>query len=681
MAKNVSNHNRRDVQYLRALAVVSVVVYHFWPSRLVSGFLGVDVFFVISGFLITALILREVRATGTIRLTSFWVRRIRRIFPAAITVIIATAVATHLSGFTEQIVTIGRHIFASAFSFENVLLGFDVTDYDRRDEMTSPLQHYWSLSVEEQFYLVWPIIVIGAVWLATKSGVSVNRMLVIAVTVIASVSLAYAIVVAQGVSSYYFDTFARAWELAIGAAVALWAQRDRKPWRGSFIVNRLSWIALGMTFAIPGLSDFAPGIGILPAVIATAFILATGPVSSATSLPFSTPVRFVSEWIGDRSYSIYLWHWPILILLPFFLGSELSTAPKIGALVLILVLSELTYRFVENPVRHAKASWTFKPLFVGSIALVTSAAVVAAGALVPPDLGKRETSADLSTFMLFEPVAAGTPSMAEKFPYTAPYCDGAGAAVFNCPNSSAVEFDASTYPLGPPASSTCIQEERGRVNDCIVGDISGTRSIALIGDSHARAMWASLDLIGKRAGYAVHEFLAPSCSYRVAAAEWCNKRNRDVRLRINSGEFDLVIIAQSSKSILADGEIQRPPVNPYSELFSELKSNGINVAVVKDNPRRGEELWSCITYTPKDPGSCTSPLRPRIDFVTQTAIDLGFPIIDLEDAYCPDDLCAAVRGGMFVWRDNGHIWPFYHVTAAPLVWSQLMEKGLIQPQR
>jgi peptidoglycan/LPS O-acetylase OafA/YrhL len=681
MGKSVGNHNRRDIQYLRALAVVSVVAHHFWPSRLASGFLGVDVFFVISGFLISSLILREVRATGTIRLTAFWVRRIRRIFPAAITVIIATAVTTFLSGSTAHIVTIGRHIFASSFSFENVLLGLDATDYDRRGEMTSPLQHYWSLSVEEQFYLAWPIIIIGAVWLATKSGVSVIRLLGIAVVVIGTVSLVYAIVVAQGFSSYYFDTLARAWELAIGAAVALLAQRDRTPWRGQFIVNRLSWISLGMTFAIPGLGDFAPGIGILPAVIATACILASGPVSAPKSLPFSTPIRFVSEWVGDRSYSIYLWHWPILILLPLFLGSELSTASKIGALVLILVLAELTYLFVENPVRHAKASWTFNPLFVGSIAMVTSVAVVAAVAVVPLDLGKKEATADLSTFMLAEPVGPRTPRSADKFPYTAPYCDGAGAAVFNCPNSTEVQFDASAYPPLPPASRTCRHEEQRRINDCIVGDISATRSIALIGDSHARAMWASLDLIGQRAGYAVHEFLAPNCSYRVAADDWCNKRNHDVRLRINSGEFDLVILAQSSRFVSTGGKNPLPSANPYVELFGELKSNGINIAVVKDNPRRGEALLSCINYTARDPGSCTSHSRPRMDLATQTAINLGIPIVNLDDAYCPDSRCAAVRGGMFVWKDKAHIWTFYQLTAAPLIWSQLMEFKLIHPQR
>jgi peptidoglycan/LPS O-acetylase OafA/YrhL len=672
-------HNRRDVQYLRAVAIVSVVIYHFWPNRLVSGFLGVDVFFVISGFLITSLILREVSATGTLRLTAFWVRRIRRIFPAAITVIIATAIATNLSGLIDLISTSGRHVFASAFSFENILLGLDAVHYVHRNDTTSPLQHYWSLSVEEQFYLVWPILVLCAVGLAMKLSVDLGKILSSAIVVIAFGSLVYATVVAQGVDESYFDTFARVWELACGAGIALWAQRNRQPWRGQLIANRLSWLALVTTFAIPGLSDFAPGIGVLPAVLATAIILATGPVSASKALPFSKPVLFVSNWVGDRSYSIYLWHWPILILLPFFLGFELSTASKIGALVLIITLAELTFRFVENPVRHARESWTFKPLIVGSIALVTSAAVVAVAALIPHNLGKKETSKDLSVIMLSEPIEMGTPGLVDEFPFTLPYCDGAGAAVFACPNSAGLEFDSAAYNNVPPRSDTCRYEDEGLISDCVVGDTSATQSIALVGDSHAQAMWASLDLIGKRAGYAVHEFLSPSCSYRLSDVDWCTQRNREIGQRLNSGEFDLVILAQASK--LIDARLEDVPAERYLQLFGELKANGINVAVVKDNPRRPRELESCLLLNRRDPSSCSIPLEIKVDRATQTAINLDLPIINLDNAYCPDNRCDAVRGGLFLWRDNSHIWPFYHLTAAPLVWSQLMELELIHPQR
>jgi len=727
MEKRIAVHNRLDVQYLRALAVMSVVAYHFWPNRLVSGFLGVDVFFVISGFLITSLILREVSATGTLRLSAFWVRRIRRIFPAAITVIIATAIATNLSGLTAQILASGRHVFASAFSFENILLGLDATDYDRRGDMTSPLQHYWSLSVEEQFYLVWPILVIGAIGLAKISRVSPVRLLGIAIVGIAAGSLFYAIVVTQGVAASYFDTLARAWELALGAGVALLAQRDFKPWRGQLISNRLAWLALATTFAIPGLNDFVPGIGVLPAVLATAIILATGTVSTSNTSGrpvvvsafsfeniilgldatdydrrletklrrletklrrletklrrFAKPVLFVAKWVGDRSYSIYLWHWPIVILSPAFLGFALSGASKIGALVLVLILAELTYRFVENPVRLARASWTFKPLFVGSIALVTSAAVVAVTVLYPHDLGNKEPADPLLANMLSEPLEVDTPGLVDEFPYTLPYCVGAGAAVFVCPNSNVVEFDASSYRPVPPPSDTCPYEVANSINDCVIGDTAATRSIALVGDSHAQAMWASIDLIGKRASYAVHLFIASRCSYRLDHFRWCTQRNLEIRPRLNSGEFDLVILAQSSEVLEAGVENPVFPDNPFVELFGELHANGINVAVVKDNPKRGPELYSCLLYNPKEPGSCTVPFQPQMDVATQTALDLEMPVLNLDTVFCPGNSCDAVRGGMFVWRDDGHIWPFFHLTAAPLLWSQLMEHDLIQPQR
>jgi hypothetical protein len=192
-------------------------------------------------------------------------------------------------------------------------------------------------------------------------------------------------------------------------------------------------------------------------------------------------------------------------------------------------------------------------------------------------------------------------------------------------------------------------------------------------------MWASLDLIGKRAGYAVHEFLSPSCSYRLYDVDWCTQRNREIGPRLNSGEFDLVILAQASKRI--DALHADIPAEPYLQLFGELKANGINVAVVKDNPRRPPELESCLLLNRRDPSSCTVPFQPQMDRATQAAIDLDLPIISLDSAYCPNNRCDAVRGGMFLWRDNSHIWPFYHLTAAPLIWSQLMEQELIHPQR
>ncbi len=676
MAKTIGAGSRRDIQFLRALAVVSVVLFHFWPTKLVSGFLGVDVFFVISGFLITSLILREVFTTSRFSITAFWVRRIRRIFPAAITVIAVTVIAVFSTGLADPSMAIGRHAFASAFSVENLLLGLDSVDYVHRTDTTSPLQHYWSLSVEEQFYFVWPVVVLLGLWLSKRVSSAITRILAIALAAFGTGSFVYAVLVAQGNPTSYFDPLARAWELALGAGVALWVSAGRTEPGKHLVVNRIAWVVLAASFVVPGLESLTPGVGILPAALATAVVLATGPFAPNPRFRIAEPLLVASEWAGDRSYSIYLWHWPIILLLPMFLGHELGTVSKLGALALTLVLSEISYRFVENPVRRSKRAWTRSPVAMGGIALVASAAVVAGSFTLIPSFGKQETDTDLLAVMMSEPLSPESAGYNPEFPFTTPYCDGGGGSVFDCPVSNTVEYDHFSYPISPPRSETCKYEVETFIEDCVMGDVTSDRQIALVGDSHARAMWASLDTIGKRGGYAIHEFLTPRCAYRLYHFDWCTKHNRDIEPILNSGRFDLVILAQSSQQNTSD-DASVP--NPFVELFSELHDNGIPTVVMKDNPKRGPQLTECVKLQ-SDPGTCSRPFSPRIDWATETALAVGLPVVDFDNVYCPDGTCAAVRGGMLVWRDNGHISPFFHKSASPLLWSKLMELGLIEPR-
>ncbi|MEY4312538.1 MAG: hypothetical protein RLZZ319_47 [Actinomycetota bacterium] len=676
MSTTATAGTRRDIQYLRALAVTSVVLFHFWPTRLVSGFLGVDVFFVISGFLITSLIVREVTSTNRFSITAFWVRRIRRIFPAAITVIAATVAAVYATHLAEQAFAIGRHAFASAFSAENLLLSVDAVDYVHRTDQTSPLQHYWSLSVEEQFYIVWPLIVIIPLWWAKRSSTALTRILAIALGVVGVGSFAYAVFMVQGQMASYFDPFARAWELALGAAVAIWLSTGASITTGRTVVNRVGWVLLAASFAIPGLESLAPGLGILPAALATAAVLATGPVERPTRIPFAKQALSAIEWAGDRSYSIYLWHWPILLLAPAFLGHELGTVSKLGAIALTLVLAELSYRFIENPVRHATRPWSRSPLIMGGAALVVSAAVVAATFLTIPNFGKQETDVDLQAMMLDTPLPSDAPGADAEFPYTSPYCDGAGAAIFDCETRPTVEFDPYAYPISPPRTATCQYEVETFIEDCVMGDVSADRSIALVGDSHARAMWASLDTIGLRAGYAVHEFLTPRCPYRLKHFPWCDDHNRSIEPRLNSGEFDLVVLAQQAGPFNPD---EPDVVKPFDELYAELLANGIPTVIIKDNPHQETAMLQCLQQNPI-PGECTRPGRERLDRATETANRLGIPVVNLDRIYCPDGTCYAAQGGMLVWRDNNHISPFFHKSLSPLLWSKLMELGLISPR-
>jgi hypothetical protein len=301
---------------------------------------------------------------------------------------------------------------------------------------------------------------------------------------------------------------------------------------------------------------------------------------------------------------------------------------------------------------------------MGGIALVVSSAVVAASFVFIPNFGKQETDTDLLAVMSSTELAPSTPGFNAEFPFTKPYCDGPGSAVFTCPTVSKVTYDLSSYPISPPRTSTCQYEVETMIIDCVMGDVTATRSIALVGDSHARG------------GYAVHEFLSPRCSYRLLRFDWCVKHNRQIEPILNSGKFDLVVLAQTSQ---AYNPATQSHVNPFEKLWSELKNNGIPTVVMKDNPKRGPKLSECVKNN-SNPTVCTRAFSPKIDRATQTALDLGIPVVDFDNVYCPNHQCSVVRGGMIMWRDNGHISPFFHKAASPLLWSKLMQLGLVTPR-
>jgi peptidoglycan/LPS O-acetylase OafA/YrhL len=424
---------RVDIQLLRAAAVLSVVAFHFWPNRVVSGFAGVDVFFVISGFLITSLIVREIESTGKLSLVNFWMRRIRRILPASIVVIATTAAVVMWIGSSEQLESIGRHVFASAFSGENILLALDQADYFRSAEAPSPLQHFWSLAVEEQFYVVWPVVVLLVIAVARTFSQTVKALTAVIVTIVVA-SAAFAIfLTAVNEPSGYYNSLARAWELGLGAFVAILGARGtyRLSAGVATVINRVAWVILLATFAIPNLESGVPSWGVAPAVILTAVVIGTGNRSPATATNVvARTVRGVGHWVGDRSFSLYLWHWPILILAPYVLKVELTAIYKILAIVLAFVLSEVSYRFIETPVRISRRPMMRNPLIVAPLAGLTSAALVASvslasTALTPPPIVPfnpgTASSTDSSFFDEVRVIRKGLDVTG-----VSRYCDGAG---------------------------------------------------------------------------------------------------------------------------------------------------------------------------------------------------------------------------------------------------------------
>jgi len=671
---------RVDIQLLRAAAVLSVIAFHFWPNHVVSGFAGVDVFFVISGFLITSLIVREIESTGKLSLANFWMRRIRRILPASVVVIAATAGVVMWIGSPDLLSNIGRHVLASAFSGENILLALDQADYFLSAEAPSPLQHFWSLAVEEQFYIVWPLVVLLVVAITRKFSQRVRALTGVIVTIVVA-SAAFAIfLTAVNEPSGYYNSLARAWEIGLGAFVAILGARgtSRLPIAVATAINRIAWVLLLATFAIPNLEAGVPSWGAAPAVILTAVVIATGNRRPATATNVvARTVRSVGHWVGDRSFSLYLWHWPILILAPYLIGGELNYVSKLVAIAVAFGLSEVTYRLVETPVRKSRAPFLRNPIIVGPIAAVTSAALVAtvfvtSVALTPPPLPP------------FDPVAASATD-SSYFDDTrvfrkgiditgvAPYCDGAGSWVFDCDNLN----DA------PRRVMESIDDSCDQVEPCEFGDASSDITVAFVGDSHALVLKDAMDTVGKQLGWRILSFTKSSCPLVNSTDDWCTKRNDAVLSLIESGTFDLVITAQAVSVMRsrAAANGSDDPERDYRDTFAAIVASGTPVATFRDNPTLTDTVLACARFNFSDPRRCMfTPADGfrNADFAVDAAEGLGLHVIDLSAVFCHDDKCPLVIGGQRVYRHDSHVHKRFGPTLAPLIAADLAGARLIR---
>ncbi|WP_448005872.1 acyltransferase family protein [Agromyces bauzanensis] len=344
---------RPEIQALRAVAIGCVLLYHFWPAALPAGFVGVDVFFVVSGFLITGLLLRDAERHDRVRLRVFYVRRIRRILPAAMVVLTACAVATLLFVPRAEWSPFLQQILSSALYVENWHLARDSQMPARADLESTPVQHFWSLSVEEQFYLIWPLLIIGALWLATRSGRRRAQALaaVLVVTTVASF-VHGTLLTLQDHNLAYFSTLARGWEFGVGGILALLPAlegarlrrtRAAAGWAG------LAAIAFAALMFTEG--DRFPGtIALLP-VLGTAAIIWAGMPRAALSL---APVAALPpvQWFGGISYSLYLWHWPIIMFTPYITGRPSQAPVMVLLLVLSIAVADASKRWIEDPFRR-----------------------------------------------------------------------------------------------------------------------------------------------------------------------------------------------------------------------------------------------------------------------------------------------------------------------------------------
>ena len=348
---------RPEIQALRALAVGVVVLHHFWPVLAPAGYIGVDVFFVVSGYLITGMLVRELETTGRLSLSRFYGRRLRRILPSAVVVLAVTSVVTALAVPADEAARWFRQILASTLFVQNWLLAAETaTDADAGLPST-PVEHYWSLSVEEQFYLVWPIVLLLATGLAARASRFGRTVPAVVIGLVTATSFVVCVVV-TGLdnNAAYFSTVTRAWEFGVGALLAL-----APVMTGLLGVRRaVSWLGLAAivasVYVATDVAAFPGVIALLPALGATAVIWAGTPSGRSSTVPL---VRFPPvQHLGDISYALYLWHWPVVVLAPFITGRPSGNATMAALLAVAVVLAWATTRYVERPIRFGTTART-----------------------------------------------------------------------------------------------------------------------------------------------------------------------------------------------------------------------------------------------------------------------------------------------------------------------------------
>lgn len=675
---------RPDIEGLRAVAVVAVVLYH---ARLGfdGGFVGVDVFFVISGFLITRLLMAELTATGGVRLAAFYGARARRLLPAAGTVLVITAVAAATLLPPLQARSALADGLASALYMGNYRFAAHGTDY-LADALPSPFQHYWSLGVEEQFYLVWPALILGTAWLVRRRspGSVSTRPYLAALLVVAAGSLALALWLTRTSPPWaFFSLPTRAWELAAGGVVALSATAWRRLTPGPAAAAGLGGLALIIATCV--LLDEKvpyPGTAALLPVLGTVLVIGAGcatPVGGAGRVLAVPAMRAV----GRLSYSWYLWHWPVLIFLPLLTGGPLGPIGRVMAVSASFALAVLTLRYVERPVRHSMPlrRSAGRSLVLGSA--VTAVAVSAALLLpmfVPASTG-RGTPAPAAV------VETGTPARD-------PLAD-ATSRIATAVADSAQRHDVPSN-LDPALADAATDKPSVFVNgcvrswrevgvpDCVSGDPGGDSTVALVGDSHA-AMWQpALEAAARQHHWRLETMAKITCPlqdlnitspYLGRAYTECTQWRGEVMHRLAVERPKLVVLGMSRRYGADFGftAYDRAWLASLTHLVTRLRATtGARVLVLGPVPDPRSTVPVCLSAHLADTGACTPP-RPVAVNAAGIAAESeavqagGGRYAELTSLFCTQAVCPVIVGRDLVFRDDNHITVPYARTLGPIM--------------
>ncbi|OKJ23632.1 acyltransferase [Streptomyces sp. CB00316] len=674
---------RPDIEGLRAVAVLAVLAFHAGIPGLAGGFIGVDVFFVISGYLITGLLVREAISTGRIRLGGFFSRRARRLLPSAAVVLAAVAVAGAWLTVPLRRTDLEYDVLAAALSVANWRFVSQRTDYLAAGHDQSPLLHFWSLAVEEQFYLFWAPLLAVAVLCAARAvrrGRAVRSVVALVTGALVVGSFALSLHwTAHSVSLAYLGTPSRVWQFGVGALLAL------LPWhllRGPRPLRLLcGWggaAAIGWCVVAYDASTPYPGYAALVPTLATAaVILAAIPGRGERNVQGAYGVgRLLAgrapRAVGRLSYNLYLWHWPVLVLAEVRLGT--LGWPARTALTLAAVLPALaTMRWVEQPLRRSRTVCELprRGLAVGVSAIVLPVALALVVGTATLHLMGPTTPVDVKGL---PPGAASGPSLL-----------GASAG-----DGSVVPNPAQARKDFPPDRNCQVAPEVTRSPECLFGAVDSQDRIVLLGDSHAGQWFSPMLALASQRGWALQQLVKQGCPLpRLAvdspqlgrAYRECDTWRADALERLRTGPKPRLIVVASLNRYTTDRQLLAAA---WEKTLKPLRETGAPIVYIEDTPVPGTDIPACVSGAPDDAAACAfrrteaiwaDPLARRI---AAGAVP-GVRAISVNPVLCPGDgpTCPAVRDRILLYRDDAHLTNAAAVVLTPRLERLLTDTGAL----
>ena len=613
-----------QIQGLRALAALLVTLFHAkWVS---GGFIGVDIFYVISGFLITGLLIREIERTGTINFKEFYARRFKRLLPTSFFVLAITAVFSWLLIPATMRSSLGRDIIAAGLYVSNYLFAWWQADYQNLDATPSPVIHYWSLAVEEQFYLLWPLLILLFFMVATK----LKKKIALTALVAAVTALSFVFSIYQTETSpiwAFYSLPTRAWELGLGALLVLLPPIKTKKLVGllGFIFVIASAFIFNETTAFPGLNAVLPVLG-------TVMLIAT--INSWPPFLNDVANSRLFQWLGEISYPLYLWHWPLLVLPSTYFARPLAVYERIIAIFATIVLADLTHRFIEEPFRKKK--------ILPALVFKQSAAITLISVLIGTTI--IFTSSDRINVSGIN----GAVSLAQLKARPLVYEDGCHA------NYAETKSDACEY-----------------------AKLDSQKTMVLYGDSHAAQWFPALSEIASRSGYKLVSLTKSACpSVDVVRSDQgafkmsrCKKWREDSIQRIMKIRPD-VLVMSSFQYFAQPRQFQDRDKwwdDGQRKLLAQVKNASPNIIYLTDTPHPARDIPACLANN--SISRCNKTER------TKNLSISGFEVIDPNSWLC-SRTCPAVKDGVVAYRDASHISVDIAIALIPRLTQALRDQGV-----